>query len=126
MSKRTVQWCLNREGYHRRVVKKKVHVREVNRKKRLGRCRGTLNWRLNDQWDRVISLMKVRLFWKKKRIYPWRRKDGAESPDCICPAPAPTNTPPPPTNTPPVSTENLSYDMVVHNIPRCGHNYNCK
>ena len=35
MSKRTVQRSLYQEGYNRRVVKKKVRIREVNRKKRV-------------------------------------------------------------------------------------------
>jgi hypothetical protein len=33
VSKRTVQRSLYQEGHHRRVVKKKVRIREVNRKK---------------------------------------------------------------------------------------------
>lgn len=25
-----------------------------------------------------------------------------------------------------ISTQNLSYDVEMYHIPRCGHNYNCK
>ncbi|XP_061169019.1 uncharacterized protein LOC133178299 [Saccostrea echinata] len=56
VSKRTVQRCLCREGYHRRIVKKKVRVKEVNRKKLLAWCRGKLYWRVNGQWDTAVSL----------------------------------------------------------------------
>ena len=54
VSQRTAQRCLYRQGYHRRVVKKKVRVREVNRKKRLNWCRGKTRWNVNGHWDKVI------------------------------------------------------------------------
>jgi hypothetical protein len=54
VSKRTVQRSLYQEGYNRRVVKKKVRIREVNRKKRVKWARGKLHWRIEGQWDRVI------------------------------------------------------------------------
>ena len=54
VSKRTVQRSLYQEGYNRRVVKKKVRIREVNRKKRVKWAREKLHWRIEGQWDRVI------------------------------------------------------------------------
>lgn len=54
VSQRTAQRCLYRQGYHRRVVRKKVRVREVNRKKRLNWCRGKMRWNVNGQWDKEI------------------------------------------------------------------------
>jgi hypothetical protein len=54
VSKRTVQRSLYQEGYIRRVVKKKVRIREVNRKKRVKWAREKLHWRIEGQWDRVI------------------------------------------------------------------------
>jgi hypothetical protein len=46
VSKRTVQRSLYQEGYNRRVVKKKVRIREVNRKKRVKWAREKLHWRI--------------------------------------------------------------------------------
>jgi hypothetical protein len=43
VSKRTVQRSLYQEGYNRRVVKKKVRIREVNRKKRVKWAREKLD-----------------------------------------------------------------------------------
>ena len=86
VSKRTTQRCLFRQGYHRRVVKKKVRIREVNRKKRLNWCRGKMRWNVNGQWDRVIFSDESQVVLDgNQRIYIWRRKDEAESPDCVCP-----------------------------------------
>ena len=39
VTKRTIQHHLHKHGYHRHVYKKKVVIREVNRKKRLAWCR---------------------------------------------------------------------------------------
>ena len=86
VSKRTVQRCLYREGYHRRIVKKRVRVKEVNRKKRLAWCRGKLNWRVNGQWNKVIFSDESQVvLGQNNRFYVWRRKDEAEFPDCVCP-----------------------------------------
>jgi hypothetical protein len=54
VSKGTVQRSLYPKGYNRRVVKKKVRIREVNRKKRMKWAREKLHWRIEGQWDRVI------------------------------------------------------------------------
>jgi hypothetical protein len=54
VSKRTIQRSLYQEGYNRRVVKKKVRIREVNRKKCVKWAREKLHWRIEGQWERVI------------------------------------------------------------------------
>ena len=38
VSKRTVQYHLNKHGFNRKVSRKRVMIREVNRKKRLSCC----------------------------------------------------------------------------------------
>jgi hypothetical protein len=47
VTKRTIQHHLYKHGYHRRVYKKKVVIREVNRKKRLAWCREKRRWTVN-------------------------------------------------------------------------------
>lgn len=86
VSKRTVQRSLYQEGYNRRVVKKKVRIREVNRKKRVKWAREKLHWRIEGQWDRVIFSDESQVVvGNNNRIYIWRKKDEAESRDCVCP-----------------------------------------
>ena len=86
VSKRTVQRSLYQEGYNRRVVKKKVRIREVNRKKRVKWAREKLHWRIEGQWDRVIFSDESQVVvGNNNRIYIWRKKYEAESRDCVCP-----------------------------------------
>ena len=86
VSKRTVQRALYQEGYNRRVVKKKVRVREVNRKKRVKWARENLHWTVRGQWDKVIFSDESQVMvGNNNRIYIWRKRDEAESRDCVCP-----------------------------------------
>jgi hypothetical protein len=73
LSKRTVQHSLYQEGYNRRVVKKKIRIREVNRKKRVKWAREKLHWRIEGQWDRVIFSDESQVVvGNNNRIYIWR------------------------------------------------------
>ena len=81
VSQRTAQRCLYRQGYHRRVVKKKVREREVNRKKRLNWCRGKMRWNVNGQWDKVIFSDESQVVLDaNQRIFIWRRISGLRVP----------------------------------------------
>ena len=61
VSKRTIQHNLHKHNYRRSVVKKKLVIKDVNRKKRLAWCRGKRIWTV-DNWKRVIFFpMKPRL-----------------------------------------------------------------
>ena len=86
MSKRTVQRALYQEGYNRLVVKKKVRVREVNRKKRVKWAPENLNWTVRGQWDKgtFSNESQVRVG-NNNPIYIWRKRDKAESRDYVCP-----------------------------------------
>ena len=86
MSKRTVQRALYQEGYNRLVVKKKVRVREVNRKKRVKWAPENLNWTVRGQWDKgtFSNESQVRVG-NNNPIYIWRKRDKAESRDYLCP-----------------------------------------
>ena len=54
VSKRTAQRFLYQKGYNRQAVKKKVRIREVNRKNRVKWAREKLHWRIEGQWDIAI------------------------------------------------------------------------
>ena len=60
VSKRTVQRSVYQEGYNRRVVKRKVRIREVNRKKRVKWAREKLHWRLKVSGTELYFQTKVR------------------------------------------------------------------
>jgi hypothetical protein len=86
VSKRTVQGSLYQKGYNRRVLKKKVRFREVNRKTRVKWAQEKLHWRIESQWDRVIFSDESQVVvGNNNRIYIWRKKDEAESRDCVSP-----------------------------------------
>jgi hypothetical protein len=83
VSKRTVQRSLYQEGYNRRIVKKKVRFKEVNRKTRVKCVREKLHWRIESQWDRVIFSDESQVVvGNNNRIYSWRKKDEA-SPEIV-------------------------------------------
>jgi hypothetical protein len=74
VSKRTVQRSLYQEGYHRRVVKKKVRIREANRKKLVKWVRENLHRRIEGQWDRVIFSDESQVVvGNNNRFYIWRK-----------------------------------------------------
>ena len=51
---RTIQYHLNKHGFNRRVYRKKVVVKEINRKKRLAWCLQKRRWAIERQWNKVI------------------------------------------------------------------------
>ena len=53
-SKRTVQRKLYSEGYHRRVIRKRIRIRKANRKIRLAWCRANRRKTVYSYWKRVI------------------------------------------------------------------------
>ena len=73
--KRTVQHHFNKHGFNRRVSRKRVVIREVNRKKRLSWCLEKRRWLVNGNWDKVIfsdeSQIVVR---NNNRLYIWRKR----------------------------------------------------
>ncbi|XP_063399124.1 uncharacterized protein LOC134683739 [Mytilus trossulus] len=61
VSKRTIQHHLHKHGYHRCVNKKKIVIREVNRKKDLHGADNKGDGRLKTTGKRLFSLMRVKL-----------------------------------------------------------------
>jgi len=54
VSKRTVQRNLHSESYHRRVIRKRIRIREANRKNRFAWCRTKRRKTVDSYWKRVI------------------------------------------------------------------------
>lgn len=77
---------LNEQQAHRCFYRQEVRVREANLKKRLNWYRGKVSWNVNGQWDKNFSNESQVVLGATQRILIWRRKDEAESPDCVCPS----------------------------------------
>jgi hypothetical protein len=65
---------------------RKAVVRPLLKKPGLKWAREKLHWRIEGQWDRVIFSDESQVVvGNNNRIYIWRKKDEAESRDCVCP-----------------------------------------
>ena len=65
-----------------------------------------MRWNENGQWDKVIFSDESQVvLGANKRIFIWRRKDEAESLDCVCPP--------------------AQRDLGLHNLAWCGSYNNC-
>ena len=61
VAKRTVQYHLHEIGFKRIVQRKKLLIKEVNRKKRLSWCREKRRWSFETTGKELYFRMKVRL-----------------------------------------------------------------
>ena len=61
VAKRTLQYHLYENGFKRRVQRKKLVIKEVNRKKRLSWCREKRRWSFETTGKESYFWMKVRL-----------------------------------------------------------------
>ena len=76
VTKCTIQHHLHKHGYHRRVYKKKVVIREVHRKKRLAWCREKRRWTVNGNWKKdIFSDESKIMIGHDQRLYAWRKPD---------------------------------------------------
>lgn len=86
---KTVRRKLFQMGYNRRVQKKKMVVRECNRKKRVSWCRERKNWTVDDHWKNWIFSDECQVeIGNNNRVYIWRKSDEVDNPHLVC---APSN-----------------------------------
>jgi len=72
--RRIVQYLLWKRGFHRRVARKRVIVKCVNRKKRLAWCLNKRRWTVNGQWDKVIFSDESQIvIGNDRRVYVWQK-----------------------------------------------------
>lgn len=84
VSKSTIKRKLRQLGYSKRVVAKKMGIREVNRKKRLQYCRSKRHWPVNTQWRRVIFSDEMTIIIKpNNRLKVWRKTEEKWSVMCL-------------------------------------------
>lgn len=86
VARRTLQFHLHKHGYKRRVSKKKIVVREVNRKKRLHWCREKRRLTVENYWNKVIFSDESKIMiGHDQRVYVWRKRDEGWRPDLVTP-----------------------------------------
>ena len=62
VSKRTVQRTLYKHGYFRKVVRKRIRIREVNRNARLFWCRSNRHKTVDNYWGRFIFTDECKVY----------------------------------------------------------------
>lgn len=83
VSRRTIQHNLHKNNYRRSVAKKKLVIKENNRKKRLSWCRGKRQWSV-ENWKRVIFSDESKIMiGHDERVRIWRKKDEGWRPDLV-------------------------------------------
>jgi transposase len=85
---RTIHRHLRRNGYSRRVVKKRTEmvVRMEIKKKRVLWCRERRHWTVNQYWNKFIYSDESQIvLGKDNQIYIWRKEDEANNPHLVCP-----------------------------------------
>ena len=85
LSQKTVQRVLHSEGYKRRLAKKKMVVREVNRKKRVKWCKQRRSRKVDNYWKKVIFSDESQIvLGTNNRVYIWRKDDEKYNPHLVC------------------------------------------
>ena len=85
---KTVERKIRKLGYVRRVAKKKVAVREVNKKERVKWCKERKNWTVQQEWSKwIFSDESQIVIGDNKTVYIWRKGDEKYNPQLVCPAP---------------------------------------
>lgn len=84
VAKRTLQFHLHRNEFKRRVLRKKMVVKEVNRKKRLSWCREKRWWTVQQHWKKVIFSDESKIMiGHDERVYVWRKCGEGWRPDLV-------------------------------------------
>lgn len=84
VSARTVQRFLHKNQIYRRVVKKRMVVKEANRRKRITWCLQKRRWTVIDNWRHVIFSDESQIvIGQNNRVYVWRSSQEAYRPECM-------------------------------------------
>lgn len=86
--KKTISGNLKRLGYKRRIIKKKMVVKEGNRKKRTEWCRAKRNWTVEENWKKwIFSDESQVVIGTNNWVYVWRKDEKVNNPHLVCPVP---------------------------------------
>lgn len=90
VAKRTLQFHLHENGFKRRVTRKKLVIKEVNRKKRLSWCREKRRWSVENNWRKIIVSDESKIMiGHDDRVYVWRKAGEGWRPDLVSQKPRP-------------------------------------
>ena len=90
VSKRTVQRKHYSEGFHLRVIRKRIRIREANRKNRLAWCRANRRKTVDSYWKRVIFSDECKVdIGLDYRVFVWRKVGESYLPCCLGTPPTP-------------------------------------
>ena len=74
VAKRTLQYHLHENGFKQRVQRKKLVIKEVNRKKKTVMCREKRRLSVENNWKRIIFLEESKIMiGHDGRVYVWRK-----------------------------------------------------
>ena len=84
MSQKTIKRRLKENGYFRGVYKKKVVIKNANRKKRMSWCREKRWWNVQNQWSKVIFSDESQIcVGENNRVYVWKKAGEGWRPDLV-------------------------------------------
>lgn len=84
VSDRTVQRILHENHIYRRVVRKRMVVKEINRKKRLAWCLQKRRLTVDQFWKNIIFSDESQVvLGQNNRVYVWRSSHEAYNPECM-------------------------------------------
>lgn len=90
VSERSIHRYLSKNKYHRRVCRKKIRIREQNRKNRVAWARGKRRWTVDYNWSKVIFSDECKVvLGQNNRVYIWRKAGEEWLPACISPGAPP-------------------------------------
>jgi len=85
-----VQRRLYIEGFHRRVIRKRIRIREVNRKAQVLWCRSNRRKTVNAYWKRVIFSDECKVeIGTDQRVFIWQKVGESNLPCCLGAPPTP-------------------------------------
>ena len=83
---KTIHRKLKGMGFKRRAVKKKMVVRNINKKKRVQWCKERKDWTVEEDWSKwIFSDESQIVISSDNRVYIWRRDDEVNKPHLVCP-----------------------------------------
>ena len=86
--KKTVERKIHDLGYKRRVAKKSVTVRDVNKNKRVAWARERKNWTVEREWKKwIFSDESQIVIGANNKILIWRKDHEINEPHLVCPRP---------------------------------------
>ena len=84
VTKRTIQYHLHKQGFKKRVYRKRFVLNKANRARRIAWCKEKRNWSVQRRWNKVIFSDENQIVvGEDKRVYVWRKSGEGYRPDLL-------------------------------------------